>query len=166
MSRAQMTWSSPACAGSAALIHTGSHWVKRSGPNEAGYYFSRDSSWDPASEAPCRNHQAQPCQMLLGLHRALAKKALGQSDLLPQQGPSSGNRSLLHPNLPTGLAVSLYSDVRWCQNFKYSRSCVHLGFTHLKLPLKCNPDELLGMDSSRPYCLQPHLGDCFQKGAE
>lgn len=105
--------------------------------------------------------------MFLGLHRALAKEeALGQSNLLPQQGSSSGNRPLLHPNLPTGFAASLPSDVCRYQNFKYSRSCVHLGFTHLKLPLKCNPDELLGVDSGCLSCLQPHLADCFQKGAE
>lgn len=50
----------------------------------------------------------QPCQMLLGIPRALAKEALGQSNPLPQQDPSSGNRPLLHPSPPTYRA--------WCQS--------------------------------------------------
>lgn len=154
---AQMTWSSPVCQWQAVLLmstlgHTGWREV-------VPMRLATPLAGIPAEIL--KETTKQPCQMLLGLHRAL-----GQSDLLPQQGPDSGNRPLLHPNLPTGFAASLYSDVCWSQNFKYSRSSAHLGFTHLKLPLKCNPDELLGMDSSCPYCLQPPLGDCFQKGAE
>lgn len=66
-----------------------------------------------------------------------------------------------------GFGANLYSDVRWCPNCKYSRSCVHLGSSRPKLPLKCNPDELLGVDSTCsgcPHCLQPHLAD-FSKGS-
>lgn len=84
----------------------------------------------------------------------------------PRQAPSSHNWPLLHPNLLMGFGANPYSDICWFQNLKYSRSCVHLGSCHPKFPLKCNPDELLGMDSTHSGCPRWHSADCFQKGPE
>lgn len=53
----------------------------------------------------------QPCQMHLGLCRALAKEAFGQSDQPPQQGPNSDNWPVLHPNLPSRVCCR---SVFWC----------------------------------------------------